>query len=118
MGATFPGSGERHGYDELVPLLRGVNNVCVYGINVGRGDNALIACRNITAVDSPFGSFDALRPATEPGGLVAQGWAIDTDTASPIQLHVYVDGVLAVGATAETARCRPSVPSLWRSSWI
>jgi len=49
------------------------------------------------ATANPFGHLDLVAQA--PGGFTAVGWAIDPDTTSPIQVHVYEDGVL-VGATA------------------
>jgi hypothetical protein len=56
---------------------------------------------------SPFGSFDALR--VDPSGFHVSGWALDSDTAAPVTVHVYVDGVFA--ATTVASRNRSDVGS-------
>ena len=38
------------------------------------------------------------------GSLVVQGWAIDPDVSGPVDVHVYVDGVLATGTRADRTR--------------
>lgn len=45
VGAAFPGYGAAHGYDMSVTAPSGAQ-VCVYGINVGAGGNALLGCRS------------------------------------------------------------------------
>ena len=54
--------------------------------------------------DAPFGYVD--RVDVEPGAqsVVVQGWAIDAQTADPISVHVYVNGVLRNGAVADRSR--------------
>lgn len=58
---------------------------------------------------SPFGSVDAI--ASEPTGVRVSGWALDPDTAAPVTVHAYVDGVFA--ATAVAARVRPDVGAVF-----
>jgi subtilisin family serine protease len=53
----------------------------------------------------PFGSVDSVVPVG--GGVRAQGWAIDPDTAASISVHAYVDGVFR-GEFAATGS-RPDV---------
>lgn len=45
VGAAYPGYGNDHGFSMTVPASSGSHQVCVYVINVGAGDNQLIACR-------------------------------------------------------------------------
>lgn len=45
VAARYPGYGEDHGFDLVVPTTPGPQQVCVYGINVGPGWNTRIGCR-------------------------------------------------------------------------
>lgn len=104
VSAAFPGFGGSHGFDSVIgaQLPGGVHNVCVYGINVGTGANALIGCRSVVVQQSPVGSFDVI--GARPGSLQAQGWALDPSTAEPIDVHAYVDGVFVGVLKADTLR--------------
>ncbi len=42
---------------------------------------------------SPEGSFESLRQSGP--AVVASGWAVDRNSATPVEVHVYVDGVFA-----------------------
>jgi hypothetical protein len=53
----------------------------------------------------PFGSLDNAKPANT--SISVTGWAIDPDTSSPIDVHVYVDGVWTRAVRAD--RPRPDV---------
>ena len=48
VAAARPASGSTHGYRVIVPATADQRTVCVYGINVDGGVNALIACRSIS----------------------------------------------------------------------
>lgn len=47
IAQTFPGFGDRHGFDVVIPDSSGLTTVCAYGINVGPGGNALLGCRRV-----------------------------------------------------------------------
>ncbi|GAA2224735.1 hypothetical protein GCM10009851_05280 [Herbiconiux moechotypicola] len=51
---------------------------------------------------APFGAFDAVDSAS--GGVFVRGWAIDPDTNDPIDVHVYVNGVMRAAARADQSR--------------
>lgn len=91
VGAAYSSAGSAHGFSIDVPAQgSGTASICVYGINVGQGDNALLGCSNVQAMSgSPVGAVDSLQPVE--GAIQVSGWAIDPDTASPIPVHVYVD---------------------------
>jgi hypothetical protein len=103
VGAVFPLAGPNHGYGATLPAAPGAHNVCAYAINAGiAGPNRLIGCRQVTVRDaSPFGYLDVATGVS--GGVAVGGWAIDPDTASPIQVHVYVDAS-GVALTADGSR--------------
>lgn len=91
VAAAYPGYGDAHGFDAIIPFAgSGLVELCAYGINVGSGANTQIGCRSIVMASNPFGSLDVL--GRSPDGLRVAGWAIDPDTANPIEVHVYVNG--------------------------
>lgn len=90
VGRAYPGFGERHGFEAVVPAVPGRHEVCAYAINVGAGRNALIGCAVATMPSVPFGALDVA--ALQDGRLRLVGWAIDPDTTDPIDVHVHVDG--------------------------
>ncbi len=89
IGTIYPGYGVVHGFDAVLPAPSGWHNVCIYGIDVGPGENRLLGCRNVLVGGDPFGSVDFVRVVA--GQVSIGGWAIDPDTADPIDVHVYVD---------------------------
>ena len=92
IGAAFPVQGPNHGFSESIAIPAGSTNICVYAINLGRGANSLIGCRQVTAVDNSRPPIGNLESATGvAGGVAVGGWAFDPDTAEPIAVHVYVD---------------------------
>ena len=104
VGAAFPGAGNNHGFDFVVPYsTAGPADVCVYGINkAGAGGNRLVGCRWIYVSNVPEGNLDSV--TREPGGFRAVGWALDPDKAGSINVHVYVDGVIEANVTANVSR--------------
>jgi SpoIID/LytB domain protein len=106
---AVPGYGPDHGFSGVVPAAPGTRNVCVFAINNNLvGPHALLACRTVTVVAPdaapPFGSLDLVTKTQT--GVQVRGWAIDPDTADPIAVHVYVNGV---GYATEASVARPDV---------
>ncbi|MGO4105212.1 hypothetical protein AB4Y63_14755 [Leifsonia sp. YAF41] len=93
VGATWPEVGPAHGFDITIPVKSsGVQNVCVYGINVGPGVNAQFACRTLEGMTgSPIGAMESV--SSVGSVITVSGWAIDPDSADSIPVHVYVDSV-------------------------
>ncbi len=105
IAQAFPGYGAAHGYDAVLAVGPGNHQVCLYGINEGPGANGLLSCRSVTLTTDPFGSFDlATMAPVGPGGTRVAGWALDPNTAAPIDLHIYVDGAFAGLVNANTDR--------------
>jgi hypothetical protein len=48
VGQAFPLYGPSHGFSGSVPAARGPQQVCVYSINVGQGQNQLMRCQTVT----------------------------------------------------------------------
>jgi hypothetical protein len=109
VGAIYPGYGPVHGFDAVIPAPAGWHQVCLYGIDVGPGDNRLLGCRMVLVGGDPFGAVDQVRASG--GNLTVAGWAIDPDTADPIPIHIYVGTagreIIANGARPDVATAYP-----------
>jgi hypothetical protein len=91
VARAYPGVGNNHGIDVVLPTGPGAHQVCAYGINVGIGTNRLLGCKAITVPgDSPFGAIDLIGTAA---GIHVTGWAIDRQSLQPVSVHYYLDGV-------------------------
>jgi hypothetical protein len=110
--ATLDGVDGPHAYDLMISLgAPGGHTVCTYAINVGQGtNNTHLGCRSLYVPVTEFDPVGELEPLEFDGPVATvSGWAGDPDASSPVQLHVYVDGVgLAIlgadGATAADGR--------------
>jgi hypothetical protein len=107
IAALIPGYGSAHGFDLTIGVGAGTRQVCAYGINVGPygSTNPLLGCRNVTISGDPVGNLESVTPAV--GGIRLTGWALDADTAGPVDIHVYVDG--RWGGLTQANRNRPDV---------
>jgi SpoIID/LytB domain protein len=102
VAAAYPTHNASKGFSATVPLDGAVSRVCAYAINVGPGSNREVGCRTVGTPVDPFGSFEAA--TGRPDGIAVSGWAIDPDTADPLSVHVYVDGVMRAAVRADGAR--------------
>lgn len=98
IAAAYPSHGDRHGFVVQVPASSGTHQVCVYAIDDAGVSNPTLGCRSVTvsapapvANKAPIGNFEGV--SATAGTISASGWAIDPDTTSPIEVHVYVDGI-------------------------
>jgi hypothetical protein len=111
VAAVYPGYGSAHGYSLSAKLSPGTHNICVYGSNIaGPGGTTSLGCQAVTVTTGlPIGSIDSV--TATPGHFSVAGWAIDPDTISPVQVHVYVDSA-GVALTANGSR--PDVGNVFR----
>lgn len=103
--AAFPSFGPDHGFNALIQVPQGTHSVCAYAINTGPGSNQQIGCRFVTVQNNPIGTLDSVTNAE--AGVVVRGWALDPNSAGPIDVHVWVDGQPKVALRAD--RSRPDV---------
>ena len=112
---AYPAQGLNTGFDQIVALSPGSQNICLYAINVGGGSvNTLLGCKTVnvpgdpatspptTAAVNPVGSLDLASPAT--GGARVFGWTFDANTRDPLRIHVYVNGAYNSWITADKPR--------------
>lgn len=103
VGNVYPGYGPNHGFNTVVPATPGAHNVCTYAINVAYGNaNTLLGCRSVTVGGNPFGALEVV--TGQAGGVDVRGWTIDPDSASAINVHVYVGATLAGVIPASESR--------------
>ncbi|MEV7874831.1 hypothetical protein [Microbacterium sp. NPDC089188] len=103
VAAAYPVYGATHGYSRTVDIPIGPSTVCVKAVNTSGPDTDL-GCRSITTPDegkTPIGAVDEVAVSGTSANI--RGWAIDPDTAKPIDVHVYV-GASASVLTANTSR--------------
>lgn len=103
VGRAYPGYGNAHGFRIVVPLPVGTNAVHLAFVNVGGGANTW-PTPSEARLDSgpPFGNLESA--VAGPGTVTIGGWAIDPDTASSIEMHVYVDGRARGAIRADLSR--------------
>lgn len=99
---TTPGYGNNHGFGTLVQASVGKHNVCAYAINIGTGSNTAIGCFDITVTANPLGAVE--NATTGLNQVTVYGFALDPDSANPIDIHVYMDGSMVGGFSATTQR--------------
>jgi hypothetical protein len=108
VAASYPSAGSAHGFTWSTTVTApGTYEVCAYAINKNVGTtNPELGCRKASvsaALWDPFGSLDSVTVAGRD--VTLSGWAVDMDNpASPLSLHVYVDGRWGRSITADTLR--------------
>lgn len=105
---TIPGD---HGFSGVVAASPGAHTICLTVINQGPTGNDLpLGCRSVTVVaGNPVGGVAVAQRIW--AGVRVAGWALDPDTAEPIQLHVYINGVFQAAPVASTSR--PDLAAAW-----
>ncbi len=100
IDAAYPGFGPLHGYDAQIPAIGGRHDVCVYGINVGKGVNTLLGCQQ---VDNGAGSgFHPVAPTRVLDSRTSTGgW--NGPLSSTATRALTVAGATAPGALPPTA---------------
>ncbi len=99
--ARLPGYGNAHGFDITVPVI-GNRTVCVYAISTRGKPNVTLGCTRTSG--TPVGALDRAGRPNGGDAVRRRGWALDPDSAAPIAVHVYVDGVGRAIGTANTNR--------------
>lgn len=92
LAGVFPHAGPNHGFSIRVPVPRGTSSVCAYAIDDFAPDrNRFLGCRTVSVPTGvPFGNLESVTRV--PGGLMFAGWAIDPDTAGPVEINLWSSG--------------------------
>jgi hypothetical protein len=73
-------------------LTQGTHTICVYGLNVGAGQDQDVACRDIALNYNPTARVTQVHQ--DIAGVQMIGTAIDPDTSDSIQVQLLLDGTL------------------------
>jgi hypothetical protein len=117
IATVYPAYGARHGFRATLAGSTGRQSVCAYAINVGAGSNVLLGCKDVVVGAPPdkgrvpIGNLEAVTVNGTQASVI--GWALDPDTSSPIQVHIYVG---AEGAAYTADKNRPDVGSVYPAS--
>jgi hypothetical protein len=113
IAAAYPRPGGQHGFSFSVPAAPGDRQVCVRARNVKQGPfDVLIGCRTVNVGVAPVGHLDAV--SINAFQATVDGWALDLDTANPVDVQIWVDGrnTALVSASAD----RPDVGAVFPAS--
>ena len=98
VGAAYPASGSKHGFTAKIPVSTGTSTICATALNNGIGGDVNLGCRTVSVAAPapvknlpPFGYFESAVASSD--SLTLSGWAIDPNVATPVEVHIYVDGV-------------------------
>lgn len=109
--AAVPAAGPTAGFAGVVQATGGSHRVCLSTAGVTQD---ALGCRTVSVpTGPPFGSLDVVDAGV--GTVSVAGWAIDPDTAGPIQVHIYVGSAgtafVADQGRADVGRVYPSYGS-------
>ncbi len=108
---TLVANGAGHEFAGVVGA-RSAPNVCATALNTGAGIDRSIGCVQLAVGMNPVGNLELAESAG--GGVRVAGWALDPDTAAPVDLHVYAGGQFVGGIAAD--RDRPQ--GGWGASYL
>ena len=99
VGRIYGEAGSLHGFSGTLTVAEGRHDVCVRLVPLAAQTLPATTCRSLTAVHpdrlkEPVGRLES---ATVSGREVAvRGWTVDQDAqTAPLDVHVYVNGVLS-----------------------
>ncbi len=105
VGAAYPAAGANHGYSEVFPTAEGRHSFCAYAINAGRGDPySLLSCVSLDVTDAAVGVLDGAYRVPGTSAMEVSGWALDTNSAEAVDIHVYVEDTFAGATRADRYR--------------
>lgn len=118
LPTQYAAYGTKHGFSDKLQASAGNHTVCAYGINTGPGGHIQLGCKAVTVPIPPTPAITeqgrvpvgALETVTaDATGISVSGWALDPDTASSIQVHIYV-GEVGKAFLADQARADLPAP--------
>ena len=94
--AIFPNRPSTAGFNSTITLPPGTHQICVRGVNLFGGEDRELRNGCVTRVvgTSPIGYLDSAVFEGSNGLLRLRGWSFDAESISPINVAVFVDGVL------------------------
>jgi hypothetical protein len=117
IAAAYPSYGKAHGFTDLISVSPGTYDVCVYAINTGAGGHTPLRCTSVSVGQvlselgrTPIGKLEGVKAVGS--GVEFTGWALDPDTAVPIDVHLYVgSSAAAIKSDLERADVGQTYPA-------
>ena len=105
VAVTYPEQGEDVGFRLDVELAEGTRNVCLEAVNAtgSPGTDTVLGCRTVTVKHSPDGAVGSVGQAPASPLVRLDGWSLDPDVVSPIDVDVRVDGRTVTSVRAASA---------------
>jgi hypothetical protein len=95
------GTGDNHGFELMVPITQtGENVVCVTIYDRTRSVLGPEMCASFVVAD-PVGAMNGLTLDGSGGKVTVTGWALDPDTADPVQVRIMDGGQVVATVTAD-----------------
>ncbi|HEU5084556.1 MAG TPA: hypothetical protein VFU14_14525 [Acidimicrobiales bacterium] len=85
-----------------LPAAAGTHRVCATALDAAGGFRRQLGCTQVVAPGQPFGSLDAVAGSFET--VRVRGWAVDPQTASPVDVELRRNGTVVQTITAEQVR--------------
>lgn len=85
-----------------LPLPAGRHVVCATSLDPAPGFRPDLGCGTVDAPGAPFGNLEALR--TSVGRIHVRGWALDPQTAEPVDVQIRRNGTLVATVRADEQR--------------
>lgn len=101
-GATNDVAASAGRFAAQVPAPAGTHRVCATALDAAGGFRRQLGCTEVVAPGRPFGSLDGVAGSFET--VRVRGWAVDPQTAAPVQVEVRRNGELVQTATADRVR--------------
>ncbi|MEU6537405.1 hypothetical protein [Streptomyces sp. NPDC047000] len=89
-------------YSGFLGVPTATGTVCAVANNIGAGTDAGIGCSALSVSHDPVGSLDTY--TVSGSSVVVEGWALDPDTAGPVQVMVEYGGHDYGPYTADVSR--------------
>lgn len=108
VGKAFPGVGDAHGFEVVLPATAPSLQVCATAENVGAGQHGQLGCRTAAVRNDPFGNPESVTVGR--ADATVKGWVIDPDTAASTSALVRVTrGATTTDHLLQANRSRPDV---------
>lgn len=85
-----------------LPLEAGSHEVCASSLDPGPGFRPPLGCASVDAPGAPVGHLDDLQGSVV--GISVQGWALDPQTAGPVEVQIRRNGALVATVQADRDR--------------
>ncbi len=115
VALAYPAYGPFHGFDVRTPALPpGENDVCVWAVNVVRGDrDRALGCRTgVTGTDDAVGNLERVEQASASSVRVV-GWGYDPEAPGSVDVQITLDGVVHRRTASDH---RPDLAAWFRKS--